>query len=371
LIFSCKPYLSASGSDPPVRAQSPEYFTSYPKFNALNDLFLKFYDNYLIIYTFNTLSYKMNRAKNKMRIYILAISLLFIYSIACKAQNSPAKNSYTFDVSPGIQKTDLKINEGDRVQLSASGTVVLRGVTGSVGPEGKDGFKNCRMDQVFEYGALLYKIGDDDWNIVDPEDTIIAERIGYLKFMINDNDPSNDSGKFIVKVTVNDSIQKVAKKIVPKKIHIAEPKKIPENTSPHLPATTLAGTLTLSELQKASSYNFNDAKSFLTSKQFRIDNESKDNMSKYSFNKDDVTASIVKDGKENQTTFETSSTDNYEQIKASLDKFGYTHRKAGKKVEGVSKYANSKYALSIVSLKLNNKTQYFFTIKKLKSRDEN
>ena len=309
----------------------------------------------------------MNRAKNKVRSYILAISLLFIYSITCKAQNSSAKNSYTFEVGQGLQKTDLKINEGDRVHLSASGTVVLRGVTGSTGPEGKDGFKNCRMDQVFEYGALLYKIGDDDWNIVDPQDTIIAERIGYLKFMINDNDPSYDSGKFTVKVTVNDSTQKTAKKIAPKKVRLTEPKRIPENTSPHL----ADGTLTLSELQKAGSYNLNDAKSFLASKQFRLDNVSNGNMDKYSFNKDNVTASIVKDAKDDQTTFTTSSLDNYEKIKSSLDEYGYTHRKAAKKVQGVSKYANSKYSLSIVSLQLNNKRQYFFTIKKLKSGENN
>ncbi len=135
----------------------------------------------------------MNRAKNKVRNYILIISLLSIYSITCRAQDGFVKNSYTFDVNSNsyANKTSLKINEGEQVHITASGKIILRGVTGSSTPEGIDGFKNCRMDPVFPYGALLYKIGDDDWNIVDPEDSIIAEQTGYLKLMINDNDPTD------------------------------------------------------------------------------------------------------------------------------------------------------------------------------------
>ena len=150
------------------------------------------------IYIFKALSNKMNRAKNKIQNYILVISLFLIYSVTCKAQNSFAKN-YTFNVSSQVKKINLKINAGDEVHISASGTIALRGVTGATGPEGTEGFTNYRMDPVFDYGALLYKIGDDDWNIVDPGDTIIAEKPGFLKLMINNNDPLNNSGSFKVK----------------------------------------------------------------------------------------------------------------------------------------------------------------------------
>ncbi|HEY8780413.1 MAG TPA: hypothetical protein VIM16_02260 [Mucilaginibacter sp.] len=307
----------------------------------------------------------MNRAKNKMHNCILAIVLFSIYSITTKGQNSPVKNSYTFDVSANsfINKTDLKINEGDKVNLSPSGTIVLRGVTGSSAPEGREGFANCRMDPVFPYGALLYKIGEDDWEIVNSDDTIVAERTGYLKFMVNDNDPTDNKGKYTVKVTVGDVKPNITQKIatVAKKAKVADHKTTAPNTSPHLPA----GILTLSELEKASGDNLNDAKEFLTSKQFRFDDASNDHMHKYNFNKDNITASLVKDIKENQTTFETSSSDNYEEIKASLDKYGFKHRKADKEVKGVTKYSNSKYSLFIVLLNLNNKRQYFFSIKKL------
>lgn len=322
------------------------------------------------IYIFKALSNKMNRAKNKIQNYILVISLFLIYSVTCKAQNSFAKN-YTFNVSSQVKKINLKINAGDEVHISASGTIALRGVTGATGPEGTEGFTNYRMDPVFDYGALLYKIGDDDWNMVDPEDSIIAEKPGILKFMINDNDPSNNSGSFKVQVVVRrlnaDNTQKIVRKTdqeeVPANMSSSERnsrEETPVKMTSHLPP----GTLTLSDLQKACSYNLNEAKSFLTSKQFRLD-ESNDHLNKYSFNKDNVSVSIIKDVKENQTTFATSSADNYKEIKAALRGYRYMHLKLVKKVDGLDKYTNSRYSLIILSLKLNNKYQYSFAIKKL------
>jgi hypothetical protein len=309
----------------------------------------------------------MIRAKNKVRSYLLAISFLCIYSTVCTAQGSPTTRSYTFDVSAYIKKTTLKISEGDEVHISASGSIVLRGVTGTTGPDGIDGFTNCRMDAVFPYGALLYKIGDDDWNIVDANDTIIAERLGYLKLMVNDNDPTGNNGKFIVKVTVksaragNISQKTTAKAAIVEPEKGIDPGKGPEEISPGLPA----GELTLSDLQKASGYNLTDAKSFLTSKKFRPDNGSNDHMHKYIFNNDDISASVIKDVKDNQTTFATSSYNNYKSIKAALVANGYTRHTMVKKVQGVSEYVNDSYTLFILLVKLNNKYQYTFAIKKL------
>ena len=299
----------------------------------------------------------MNWAKNKVGAYTLIILLFSSFSIICRAQDDFVKKSYTVEVGATIKKTSFKINEGDEVRISASGRVVVHGFSGSVGPDGLDGYKGYRMDQVFAYGALLYKIGDDNWNIVDPEDTIIADRTGTLKFIINDNDPSNDQGKFTVKITVKSSKGDDSPKIVKK----AEPKKVPEKIPKNLPA----GTLTLSELQKATNYGLGDVKSFLTEKQFRFDDESNEKMNKYIFNNGVINATVVKDTNGNQTTFITSSADNYKTIKAALDNYGYRHRKIEKKVDGVDKYSNSKYSLSIVQITLNSKPQYFFTIRKL------
>ncbi len=93
-------------------------------------------------------------------------------------------------------------------------------------------------------------------------------------------------------------------------------------------------------------------------------------MNKYDFSKDNVTSSIIKDVKENQTTFTTSSKENYEKIKESIDEYGYKRGKLVEKVSGVTKYVNSKYSLFILAIKLNNKYQYSFAIKKLLPTDK-
>ena len=144
----------------------------------------------------------MNRAKNKVRNNTFAILLLSFYSIICKAQDSFVKNRSTFSVSTHLKKTYLKINVGDIVQITTSGKMVLHGVPGSAGPDGIDGFTDRCMDSVFPYGALLYKIGNDDWVMPDPDNPLTADQAGYLKLMVNDNDPSNNRGRFTVKVTV-------------------------------------------------------------------------------------------------------------------------------------------------------------------------
>jgi hypothetical protein len=312
----------------------------------------------------------MNRAKNKIWNCILAISLLSIYAITCKAQDSFLKNNYTFEVKANsyINKTSLKINEGEEVLIKASGIITLRGVTGSASPEGKEGFNNCRMDPVFLYGALLYKIGEDDWEIVDPQDSIIAEQTGYLKFMVNDNDPTSNSGQFTVKVTLLSLNADSGKKVIAfkkterkKTTETPERKRTAENISPPLSS----GTLSLSELQKVCTDNLTAAKGLLSAKQFRFDDGSNDHLNKYNFNNGNVVTSVIKDAAENQTTYVTSSTDNYKEIKAALDDYGYKRRSLVKKVEGVTKYVNSKYSLFILSFKLNNKYQYSFAMKKL------
>jgi hypothetical protein len=176
--------------------------------------------------------------------------------------------------------------------------------------------------------------------------------------MVNDNDPTSNNGRFIVKVTVKSerggtSSQKV--------IAETDPDKNVGNTTADLPA----GSLTLSDLQKAGSYNLTDAKSFLLSKQFRPGGGSNDHMTRYTFNNDDISASVIKDVKDNQTTFATSSYVNYKAIKASLINNGYSRRMMVKKVQGVSEYANDSYTLFILLVKLNNKYQYTFALKKL------
>jgi len=403
----------------------------------------------------------MNRAKNKVLNYTFAILLLSVYSIACKAQNSFVKNRATYSVSMHLKKTYLKINAGDVVQVTASGKMVFHGITGSAGPGGMDGFTDRCMDPVFPYGALLYKVGEDDWVMADPDNPLTADQAGYLKLMVNENDPSGNRGWFTVKVIVTSSkangghqitnrpapnkakqniaaipnagvapekpknnvapiphsgaaLEKPKNNIAPTPNSTATPEKAKNNIVPpprpgaasgkakdNMAPTTnsaavpgkakdniaptpnsvvvpekvknniapiprsAAGLLTLPQLQQLSTYSAKAAKGFLTSKHFRVDGDSDDQTNKYDFNNNDITAYIIKYVKENQATFSTSSAYNYEAIIAALHKYRYTPRELVTKAEGVTKYANAKYSMSIVLSQLNNKPQYLFVVKKL------
>ncbi len=411
----------------------------------------------------------MNRAQNKVRKYILAILLLSVYSITCNAQNSFVKSRYTFSVSTRLKKTYVKIKIGDVVQVTASGKMVFHGITGSAGPDGMEGFPDRCMDPVFPYGALLYKVGNDDWVMADPDNPLTADQAGYLKLMVNDNDPFRNRGGFLVKVTVTGSkandghqivnrpvpekakdniaprpkdnvapipnsgvaLEKPKDKIAPTPRSVAAPQKAKNNKAPApnsagLPGKTkdnialtprstavpgkakdniapaphpgaapdkakeniaathnsvvvpekakenitpipraAAGLLTLPQLQQLSAYSAKAAKALLTSKQFRVDGESDYLTNKYNFINNDIAAYVIKYVNENQATFSTSSAYNYEAIKASLNKYKYTPRELVTKAEGVTKYANSKYSMSIVLSQLNNKPQYLFVVKKL------
>ncbi len=127
---------------------------------------------------------------------------------------------------------------------------------------------------------------------------------------------------------------------------VVVPEKVKNNIAP-IPRSA-AGLLTLPQLQQLSSNTAKSAQAFLKSKHFRVDGESDDLGNKYNFNNEDITAYIIKYVKENPDTFSTSSEYNYEAIIASLHKYRYTPRELVTKAEGVTKYANAKYSMSIV-----------------------
>ena len=86
--------------------------------------------------------------------------------------------------------------------------------------------------------------------------------------------------------------EKAKDNIAPTPHSAAAPEKAKDNIPP-IPHST-AALLTLPQLQQLSTYSAKAAKAFLTSKQFRVDTESNNQMNKYNFNNNDVTAYITK-----------------------------------------------------------------------------
>lgn len=94
--------------------------------------------------------------------------------------------------------TKIKINKGDIIEISAYGTITYGVWAGSGGPDGIEGYTSYNIIQDSRHGRLLVKVGDDNWIPVGKKIKIVAKKSGYVDFMVNDSDPSNNSGSFLI-----------------------------------------------------------------------------------------------------------------------------------------------------------------------------
>ena len=122
---------------------------------------------------------------------VLCAAMLALPGIA--ASQSPP----TFQVksTEGWQPTTLKLTEGQKVSLSATGswTVDQRRFS-FVGPDGYSSdedrliFQGCKLDSSLPYGVLLARVGDAPAFSVGNGDEFKADREGFLEFRIHDDD---------------------------------------------------------------------------------------------------------------------------------------------------------------------------------------
>jgi hypothetical protein len=102
--------------------------------------------------------------------------------------------------------TRILIRRGDKVMVKASGRVNFGLLAGSGGPEGVDFGTDYNYISVCEHGCLIGRIhapgGDEGWACIGNETEEISERTGILELDVNDNDPDNNKGKFIVEVKI-------------------------------------------------------------------------------------------------------------------------------------------------------------------------
>ncbi len=98
--------------------------------------------------------------------------------------------------------TKVKVRKGDNITFSASGNITLGAWAGAGGPNGIDGFTGYNRISGFRHGSLLGRIGNSEWLLIGDGGTFTAKESGYLELIVNDSDPSNNSGEFLVQYSI-------------------------------------------------------------------------------------------------------------------------------------------------------------------------
>lgn len=113
---------------------------------------------------------------------------------------------YTFNVS-GRQfnsKTDLKVEKGDVVVLTATGKVSYGMFTGYTGPKGfrNGAYKSYNRTQEMNHGELFFTVSSDPYLFYPLNELNLINSSGAIVFHINDKEVGNNSGSFnaIIKV---------------------------------------------------------------------------------------------------------------------------------------------------------------------------
>ena len=107
------------------------------------------------------------------------------------------------EIDSYTNSTDITIKKGDKINISASGSITYGAWAGSGGPDGIDGYTSYNRISGFRHGSLLVRIGDNgEWEAIGTSKSIIAKNSGVLQFIVNDGDPSNNSGVFTVDIRI-------------------------------------------------------------------------------------------------------------------------------------------------------------------------
>lgn len=116
------------------------------------------------------------------------------------APNKLEINSYT-------NFTNVIVHKGDNVYLKANGNIVVGLFAGSTSPDGIDGLQLYSCNRSFPHGSLLGKIGTNgNWFLIGSYKEFTATEEGELQVMVNDCDPTNNSGRFYLEYGINKSI---------------------------------------------------------------------------------------------------------------------------------------------------------------------
>jgi TPR repeat protein len=125
----------------------------------------------------------------------------------CEEQNSISNvaqklGNNKYKVDGYTRTTDIKIYQGDKIIIKANGEFKYENEGNAYSAEGALFGDNEKYFRNFAVGALLANVEDCVWNAVGENYEWTTECNGKLNIMINDHNPSNSSGGFIVEITI-------------------------------------------------------------------------------------------------------------------------------------------------------------------------
>jgi len=171
------------------------------------------YRNYLKIYPNGIF---VSIAKSKIKKFEVANKLVnpdtSIKNSIPNSNPNGAKESHNVFVENKLT-TKIKVSQGDQINISASGKIILGPVSGAAGPNGLSGvsgefFKIYNIEPNLNHGALLVRInqnGKEQWIFAGDSLSFIADKSGTLEFLVNDKSLTNNKDHFKVKVDITKS----------------------------------------------------------------------------------------------------------------------------------------------------------------------
>ncbi len=107
----------------------------------------------------------------------------------------------------------LYLNKGDTYRLTTTGSISLGAFAGRTSPNGINGFQAYNYVSGFKHGALLGKLGKEgQWFLLGSKKNIVPQKNSHLYVKVNDIDPSNNTGYFILNYTVEYAASKESTK---------------------------------------------------------------------------------------------------------------------------------------------------------------
>lgn len=109
----------------------------------------------------------------------------------------------------GYLKSGIKILRGDRVLISASGSMKVGNLIGNSTPKGLTAgilgisLESYNVVSYYNHASLMFRLGEEeDWEFCGSKYNFTAEKGGYLIFAINDNQLHDNKGFYSIKVEI-------------------------------------------------------------------------------------------------------------------------------------------------------------------------